>query len=86
GSAVSPMIRGPKLLKIDGAEQVMGTLIQRANAAIASSKEGVRQDLNISQADLVKGLPGNQGQYRAMLDQLQEKWFAGLSDSESDLH
>ncbi|KAF3171832.1 hypothetical protein TWF751_006135 [Orbilia oligospora] len=86
GSAVSPMIRGPKVLKIDGAEQVMGTLIQRANAAIASSKEGVRQDLNISHADLAEGLPGNQGKVRAMLDQLQEKWFAGLSDSESDLH
>ncbi|KAF3126527.1 hypothetical protein TWF594_001112 [Orbilia oligospora] len=50
------------------------------------SKEGVRQDLNISHADLAKGLPGNQGKVRAMLDQLQEKWFAGLPDSESDLH
>ncbi|KAK6508513.1 hypothetical protein TWF506_010600 [Arthrobotrys conoides] len=82
GSAVSPMIRGPKVLKIDGAEQVVETLVQRANAVIASSKEGVRQDLNISQEDLAKGLPGNRGSFRARLEQMQKEFFGSLSDSD----
>ncbi|RVD86291.1 uncharacterized protein DFL_004575 [Arthrobotrys flagrans] len=67
GSAVSPMIRGPKVLKIERAEEIGETFMKRANAAIASSKEGVRQDLNISQADLAKGKAGNRGTFRARL-------------------
>ncbi|KAK6512420.1 hypothetical protein TWF481_001306 [Arthrobotrys musiformis] len=84
GSAVSPMIRGAKVLKVEGARQVGETLIKRANAAIASSKEGVRRELNISQAGLEKGTLGNRGSLRERLNQQRDAFWNGPSDQMSD--
>ncbi|KAK6333154.1 hypothetical protein TWF718_010977 [Orbilia javanica] len=85
GSAVSPMTRGPKILKIEGAEQIGETLVKRTNAAIASSKESVRQDLHISREDLEKGKPEIRGQCRRRLGLDRTAYFdpsRELSDSD----
>ncbi|KAK6527114.1 hypothetical protein TWF281_010306 [Arthrobotrys megalospora] len=83
GSAVSPMIRNPKVLKMEVSE-IGEMLVKRASAAVASSKEGVRNDLNISAAELAKGRPGRMGTVRAQLAMERDAYFNSLEHSDSD--
>ncbi|KAK6349204.1 hypothetical protein TWF730_009955 [Orbilia blumenaviensis] len=83
GSAVSPMIRGPKHIKLEEAAKIGETIVKRAKAAIASSKEAVRQDLNISQADLANRTPGDIRELMAQLEMQRDAHFNGPSSDDS---